>query len=199
MFNSSCGDLWVKRIESPNREEWAFLLKSKTMIQNKIDYIKRGAFDELFTPREAVECILPFIPKNVKTIWECTAIENSEIVTVLKENGFSVVTSHIKDGKSFFDFEPDDYDMIITNPPYSLKDSFLKRAFELNKPFMMLLPITTLEGKKRSELFRKYSIQVLIPDKRFNFIAAKKGSWFQTSWFTSGLQLERDLNYIACL
>ena len=97
----------------------------------------------------------------------------------------------------FFKFEPQHYDLIITNPPYSLKDQFLERAFSLGKPFMMLLPITTLEGKKRSEMFRKNGVQVLIPNKRFNFIAAKKGSWFQTSWFTCGLGLERDLNFIG--
>jgi hypothetical protein len=61
---------------------------------------------------------------------------------------------------------------------------------------MMLLPITTLEGKKRGELFRKNGIQVLIPNKRFNFIAAKKGSWFQTSWFTYLLNLPKDLAFI---
>lgn len=168
------------------------------MIKNKIDYIKRGAFDELYTPREAVEFIVDYIPENVKTIWECTAIENSEIVNVLREKGFTVVTSHIKNGLDFFEFEPQHYDLIITNPPYSLKDQFLERAFSLGKPFMMLLPITTLEGKKRSEMFRKNGVQVLIPNKRFNFIKEKKGSWFQTSWFTSGLNLERDLNYIPC-
>lgn len=166
------------------------------MIQNKIDYIKRGAFDELYTPKEAIECILPYIPDTVKIIWECTAIENSEIVTVLKANGYEVIKSHIKDGLDFFEYEPQQYDLIIANPPYSLKDQFLVRAFSLGKPFMMLLPITTLEGKKRSEMFRKNGVQVLIPNKRFNFIAAKKGSWFQTSWFTWKLNLKSDLIFI---
>lgn len=175
-----------------------FTIKINPMIHNKINYIKRGAFDELYTPRDAVECILPFIPKEVKTIWECTAIENSEIVNVLKENGFHVITSHLKDGLDFFDFEPQHYDLIITNPLYSLKNEFLERCFLLQKPFMMLLPLTTLEGKKRSELFINHKIQLLIPNKRFNFIKEKKGSWFQTSWFTSGLNLESDLNYISC-
>ena len=90
------------------------------MIQNKIDYIKRGAFDELYTPKEAVECILPYIPDGVKIIWECTAIENSEIVNVLKANGFEVIRSHLNDGLDFFEYEPQQYDLIITNTPYSL-------------------------------------------------------------------------------
>ena len=64
----------LNELKAQTERNGLFLLKSKTMMQNKIDYIKRGAFDELYTPREAVESILPFIPKNVKTIWECTAI-----------------------------------------------------------------------------------------------------------------------------
>jgi type I restriction-modification system DNA methylase subunit len=94
------------------------------MLQNKIDYIKRGAFDELYTPREAVECIIDYIPVHVKTIWECTAIQNSEIVNVLRDSGYTVVTSHIQNGLDFFAYEPQQYDMIITNPPYSLKVNF---------------------------------------------------------------------------
>ena len=36
-----------------------------------------------------------------------------------------------EDGQDFFKYEPENYDMIITNPPYSLKNKFLKRAYDL--------------------------------------------------------------------
>lgn len=168
-----------------------------SLLEQKKDFVRRGTFDELYTPNEAVDMIIPYIPKNIKTIWECTAIKESKIVKVLLENGFNVITSHIEDGQDFFDYEPSGYDMIITNPPYSLKDKFLKRAFYLNKPFMFLLPLTTLEGINRGKMFSEYGIQLLIPNKRFNFKPEKNsGAWFQTSWFCSGLNLEKDLNFI---
>jgi len=173
-----------------------------SLVKAKIDFIKRGANDELYTPPEDVKMIIPFIPFGKETkIWECTAIEESEIVKVFRENGNEVITSHIKDNKNFFDYEPETYDIIITNPPYSLKDDFLKRAFELKKPFMFLLPITTLEGKNRSKMFKEYGIQVIIPNTRFNFMKkeGKKGAWFQTSWFCFGLNLENDLNFVDVL
>ncbi len=159
---------------------------------------KKGANDEFYTPVEAVEMIIPFIPKDVKTIWECTAIKGSKIVQVLRDNGFEVISSHIFDGQDFLKYEPEEnYDLIITNPPYSIKDDFLKRAFDLKKPFIFLLPITTLEGLKRSEMFREHDIQLIIPNKRFEFIPdAKNGVCFQTSWFTHGLGLEKDLNFM---
>lgn len=169
-----------------------------TLLDAKIEYSKRGAFDELYTPEIAVEMIIPYIPKQVKTIWECTAHSKSEIVRVLLLHGYNVAATHIDKGFDFFDHTPRDYDMIITNPPYSLKDKFLKRAFDLKKPFMLLLPLTTLEGYKRSKMFQEHKIQLLIPDSRFNFKPEKKsGAWFQTSWFTYGLNLEKDLNFIS--
>ena len=73
--------------------------------------------------------------------------------------------------------------MIITNPPYSLKDEFLKKCYEYNKPFCLLLPITALEGKTRGELFREKDIQVIVFDGRVEYLNNKKGNWFNTSWF----------------
>ena len=159
---------------------------------------KKGANDEFYTPYDAIEMIIPFIPKDVKTIWECTATPKSKIVEVLRYNGYKVITSHIFECKDFLKYEPiEDYDMTITNPPYSIKDEFLQRAFALKKPFMFLLPITTLEGITRSKMFREHDIQLIIPNKRFSFIPnAKSGAWFQSSWFTHKLGLPKDLNFI---
>lgn len=168
-----------------------------SLLEAKKDYIKRGTFDELYTPDEAVNMIIPFIPSHVKTIWECTAIKESRIVKVLESNGYNVITSHIQDGEDFFEYEPSNYDMIITNPPYSIKDKFLQRAYELNKPFMFLLPLTTLEGIVRGKMFNENGLQVLIPNKRFNFKPDKNSSaWFHTSWFCGRCQLNNDLNFI---
>jgi hypothetical protein len=168
------------------------------IIKAKVDYSKNGPNDEYYTPVEAVEMIIPYIPKHVRTIWECTAIKESRIVEVLRSHGYEVITSHIKEGKDYLEYVPmEPYDLTVTNPPYSLKHEFLKRGFELKKPFMFLLPITTLEGAKRHRLFREYGIQLIIPDRRFSFKPDGSGAWFQTSWFTHGLKLEKDLNFIT--
>lgn len=167
-----------------------------SLLEQKKDYIKRGAFDELYTPTEAVEMIIDYIPKDVKIIWEPTAIKESKIVSVLQSKGYIVISSHIDDDKDFLEYEPDEYDMIITNPPYSKKDKFLQRGFDLKKPFMMLLPITTLEGKLRSSMFNDNKIQLLIPNKRFNFKPDKKGAWFQTTWFCYNVNLTNDINFV---
>ena len=39
---------------------------------------------------------------------------------------------------------------------------------------MFLLPLTTLEGIECGKMFDKNGIQMLIPNKRFNFVPEKK-------------------------
>lgn len=146
-----------------------------------IHYIKSEKYDELYTPNYAIEPLIKYLPKNIK-IWECTDYGFSNITKELKKNGYEVISTH----KENFDFLNDkvnfDFDMIITNPPYSLKDEFLKRCYDYNKPFALLLPLTALEGVIRGEMYRKNSIELLVFDKRVDF-NGKNQCWFNTGWF----------------
>lgn len=149
-----------------------------------INYVKNEKCDEIYTPDYAVKPLLKFLPKDA-VIWECTDFGGSNITKVLRENGYKVYTT----GKEEIDFineTPDfDFDIIVTNPPYTLKDDFLKKCFEYEKPFCLLLPLTSLEGIKRGKLYRKYGMELLVFDKRINFIYRdmKKSNWFNASWF----------------
>jgi len=149
-----------------------------------IDYMKKPRYDKLYTPKYAIAPLLPYFKKfKNKIFWECTDFGKSNITKVLQKNGFKVITSHISEGKDFFKYQPKEWDILITNPPYSLKDKFLERAYSLNKPFCFLLPITTLEGIKRGKLFRRCGVELLVLDRRINFMKNKKACWFNTSWF----------------
>jgi DNA modification methylase len=148
-----------------------------------INYMQNPKNDELYTPDEAIYPLLKYIPKD-KIIWECTDFGGSNITKLFKQYGYNVITTHINDGFNFLTDEPNfDYDIVITNPPYSLKDEFLEKAYKLGKPFCFLLPITSLEGKRRGKLFRQYGVEVLVLNKRINFMKSKKNVWFNTSWF----------------
>ena len=63
------------------------------------------------------------------------------------------------------------------------KDSFNKFREDYNKPFALLLPITALEGVERGKMFREHGIELLVLDKRCDFLDNKKSNWFNTSWF----------------
>lgn len=141
------------------------------MKQAMINYTQNDKCDEFYTPRYGVIPLLKYIPKHVKNIWCPCDTEESNIVKVLKEAGYNVTCSHISEGIDFLDqnLTGKAYDMIITNPPYSNKDDFIQRCYDLGMPFALLLPLTTLEGTRRGDMFRKYGINTIVFDKRIDF------------------------------
>ena len=163
------------------------------MKQAMINYMQQEKNDELYTPTEAILPILKYLDHN-KIYWECTDFGESNITKVLKENGFKVINTSKKEIDFLKDKANFEFDVIITNPPYSLKNEFLKKCYEYKKPFMLLLPLTALEGKERNKLYRKYGIEVIVLDKRINFMKEKKNVWFNTSWFCKGI-CDKQLNF----
>lgn len=145
--------------------------------------------DEVYTPLYAVEPLLDFIPKS-KTIWCPFDKEWSAFVQLLNKNGNKVIYSHIDDGYDFFEYEPNEhYDLIISNPPFSKKDKILKRCYELNKPFGLLLPVNSLQSKFRTDLFITYGLELLVFDLRIdyhtrnNLKTTTKGNHFGSAYF----------------
>ena len=131
--------------------------------------------DEVYTPAYAVRPLVKYLRLFEKIkghpikIWCPFDTQSSQYVQVFREAGFEVIHSHIEEGKNFFFYEPDEqYDVIISNPPFSQKDNVLKRLFELNKPYAMLLPIPALQGQKRFP-YIKDGLQYLGFDKRINY------------------------------
>jgi hypothetical protein len=153
--------------------------------------INSTPYDEIYTPAYAVKVLLPYLKPNSKILCPFD-MAHSEYVKVLSNAGHIVYYSHLElgGGKDFLTYtkqEVDMFDYIISNPPFSVKDSVLTKLYELNKPFAMLLPISTLEGVYRSTLFQKHGLEVLVLDKRINFQGQKKGNWQNTSYFCSSI------------
>ena len=147
--------------------------------------------NECYTPPGTVKYLLEFIPQHVRTIWCPCDTEESNIVKELREAGYDVIHTHIKDGFDFLGYEPIPpcYDMIITNPPFNIKTQCLERAYALGKPFIFYLPLTALEGCQRSRLYKKYGINVGVLNARLDFIRpsgnnkTKNSCWFATGFF----------------
>ena len=147
--------------------------------------------DEVFTPPEAVMPILRHIPSYIRTIWCPFDEEDSAYVEIFREAGFNVIATHINNGKNFFDYEPEEpYDCIISNPPFSIKDSILKRLYELKKPYAILMPLPTLQGQKRFEYIK--DCQALILDKRINFYKNKETKEIQKGVSFASIYLCKD-------
>ena len=152
--------------------------------------------DDFQTPPYAIKPLLPYLNKDW-VLWECAEGEGY-LSGALKREGFKVISTGPE-----FDFligiPTFHFDAIVTNPPYSLKDKFIEKAFSYNKPLALLLPITALEGKQRQKVYKKYGIQLIIPDKRVDFINPQNkghGSWFPVMWLTHGLNLPKDILFV---
>jgi hypothetical protein len=124
--------------------------------------------DEYYTPKILVYPILKYIEKN-KIVWCPFDTEESEFVIALKEKGNNVISSHIWDGKDFFKYNPDKYDIIVSNPPFSKKLDVLKRLYEIDKPFAMLLGLPILNYQEIGGFFVNKRLQLLIVDKKVSF------------------------------
>ena len=70
----------------------------------------------------------------------------------------------------------------------------------LGKPFALLLPLTTLETRTRQQLFQRYGLEIVLFDRRINFhvpSGKESKSWFATAWFTWGLDIGKELNFVS--
>lgn len=152
--------------------------------------------NELYTPAYAVDPIIKYLPKN-KIIWCPFDCDWSAFYQRLKETGYKVVRSSLQEGQDFFEYEPNKWDIIVSNPPFSLKDKVLKRLYSFNKPFAILLPLNSLQGKTRYKYF-KQGIQILSFDARVcyhdrkHMVNVVNGSPFATAYFCRDL-LPKDL------
>jgi hypothetical protein len=102
----------------------------------------------------------------------------------------------INEKKDAFNREhPNNFDILISNIPFSCKEKCIELGFELNKPFIMLMPIDTLGSKWIKKYFNK--LEFIIPNGRYNFYKKnqekKSSSWFDTMWICYGLNLENKI------
>jgi len=153
-------------------------------------------FDDYQTPPIALRPLLRHLKRDW-VIWEC-AEGRGNLTRALREAGYEVIGSDILTGQDFLTWQPERFDCIVTNPPYSLKQKFLVRAYHLGKPFAFLLPLTTLETRVRQEVFRRYGVEIILFDKRIDFeVPSQKESksWFATAWFTNWLGIGQQLTF----
>ena len=127
----------------------------------------QGKNDECYTPAYGVVPILKYIPKNA-IVWCPFDTPESEFVKhISKQN--EVVYSHIQNGQDFYDYEPNCWDVIVSNPPFTNKRQIFERALSFNKPFALIMTNTWLNDSAPKKLFTDKDLQLLMFDKRMRF------------------------------
>tara|TARA_R100001594_G_scaffold93242_1_gene127586 strand:+ start:95 stop:571 length:477 start_codon:yes stop_codon:yes gene_type:complete len=146
--------------------------------------------DDYMTPSSAWEAIKDYIPKD-KTIWEAFYGDGTS-GSILTELGFNVIHEKI----DFF--ENDKGEIIVSNPPFSLVKKIVPRLIELDKPFILLMPVS----KIATQYFKpfKNNIQIIIPEKRIQFIKdgneLKNNCSFDCFYYCYKIGLENDIVWL---
>ena len=120
------------------------------------------------TPPDVTVALLRFLnlPKET-TIWE-PAAGDGDMAKAVRDCGMLVDETDIRSGQDFLtSWRPNDseydYDWIITNPPFSLAEEFIRHAAELQSPFAMLLKAQYWHAAKRAQLFREIPPSYVLP------------------------------------
>lgn len=131
--------------------------------------------DERYTPEYAVLPLLEFMkPYYKKIIWCPFDTEESEFVKVFKDEGFNIVYSHIDYGQNFYNYEPESWDVMISNPPFTCKKETFVRALLFNKPFALLMTLDWLRDAAPKRLFRNKDLQLLMFEERIQYKNSQK-------------------------
>ena len=123
--------------------------------------------DEWYTPKFIVEKCLSICDIENKRILLPFDTENSLFVKELKQR-------MVKINYGFRDFMEADYnyDLLITNPPFSVKEQVFEKCLKNGKDFILVLPETFIFSVGFYNLLEKYrfSYKLYSPKQRVYFI-----------------------------
>jgi len=161
--------------------------KAKSRLNHKGNAVKFKD-DDYETPKEVLSDLLPYI-ENYETIYDPFYCDGAVIEEWEKLN-----KKCLNEKKDAFNREVPEFDILISNIPFSCKEKCVELGFKYNKPFILLMPIDSLGSKWIKKYFDK--LQFLIPSGRYNFLKKGKlgkGCWFDTMWVSSGLNLHHKI------
>jgi hypothetical protein len=130
--------------------------------------------DVYYTRKETWQEILHYLDQN--KIYIDPFYGDGSNIENLKELGLNCIGADI----DYFDaLDNLNYDIILTNSPFSryILTEFLYNLSALDKPFVIILPITKIFSKYFKTAFRQYKdIQIIIPKSRVSFIDPNNSS-----------------------
>lgn len=165
---------------------------------------KREAQDLYSTPESAFKPLIPYLPKTV-SFWE-PAAGDGRLIKMLRKSGreawgcdlnhgfnlysMGEVKNELEQNKSFgqdflADFQLREF--IITNPPFSLAEEFVRHSLEVADETMMLLRLNFLGSSKRRDWFRAHepnAMFVITPRPSFVNGGSDACEYMWTYWGT---------------
>ncbi|GGR31300.1 SAM-dependent DNA methyltransferase [Deinococcus ruber] len=143
----------------------------------------REGTDYYPTPADVTHALLDYLSLPAGTrVWE-PACGEGHMAEVLKERGLKTHVTDLHDrgyGRGGVDFlatpAPVIVEWIITNPPFSLAEAFIRHALSLELPFALLLKGQFWHAARRRTLFEEHRPSHVLPlTWRPDFLMGRKG------------------------
>lgn len=112
------------------------------------NYTPGSSKDDLLTPAYGLEPLLPYLPKGAR-LWE-SAVGPGLLRAGLEHFGYAVTATGylnsvqgqpewLSEDQNRFTLTPPEYDIEVTNPPFSLKFDWMNQALQDGKPWALLV------------------------------------------------------------
>lgn len=151
------------------------------------------------TPKPATYALLDWMKKDgcfPHSAWECACGDGS-MSNVILTSGIVLYATDLydrgdelicKSGLDFLSTKECRYEWIITNPPYSQAEEFVRHALSLTPNCAMLMKLQFLSGQKRKKLFEEFPLHaVLVFSNRLsmyrNGIETNNSGMIDYAWF----------------
>lgn len=127
----------------------------------------RNKQDEWMTPYEIAQTCYDLLgAKAGQKVINPFDKPESNFVKVAENNGLNSIhgiTDYLE--ATFYS-----YDLLCTNPPYSIKDKVIEKVYQYGKPAALVLPADSLSGVKRHHLFKTFGYpSIYVPQKRIAY------------------------------
>ena len=173
----------------------------------------RLARDECYTTHnEALKMVEYITVNNIVSkndvIWLPFDNEFSNIYKTLKQHDYNIVMTNLENGQDFYIYQPEKWDIIITNPPFSGRTNLMNRLISFDKPFIILQATQYFNNQFAVNYLCNYSddFKFLMPRSRMSFLTYKEdeniirsdknGASFYSFWLCYKTKLTKTFNQI---
>jgi len=164
-----------------------------------LNILKKFKCDDFDTPLYVWKMLLDYLDLGKNTIIYDPFYNNGKSKSYLGKLGYNNV---IHENTDFFqNYEKYKYDIILSNPPYSIKQNILKVLHQIDKPFVLIVPTAIISKLYVKNIFGNDidKIQYIVPNRRLQFEINgynQKRIPFDTIFFCYKLQLHKDIIYL---
>jgi 16S rRNA G966 N2-methylase RsmD len=168
--------------------------------------------DECYTTNAESDKIVKYliekgVLKKEMKIWLPFDNELSNLYKSLKKMwGGYIILSNLEIGLDFYNYTPNEFDLIFSNPPFKNRTNLFKRLHQINKPFIILQATQMFNNQFTVNFLCEFSdlYQMILPRSRMSFLRYKEkekkisndrhGAAFYSFWLCYKIGLEKTFN-----